>query len=81
MMGSIRFKAKGKALKHFRFKAVLSGGEGGSRTHAPFNRPNAFRVHPLRPLEYFSIFMFNLNALEKGETLKKTQNLKRYKPL
>jgi len=25
--------------------------------------------------------MFNLNALEKGETLKKTQNLKRYKPL
>ena len=32
------------------------GGEGGSRTHAPFNRPNAFRVHPLGPLEYFSVW-------------------------
>lgn len=35
----------------------LSGGEGGSRTHAPFNRPNAFRVHPLGPLEYFSVYV------------------------
>ena len=33
------------------------GGEGGSRTHAPFNRPNAFRVHPLGPLEYFSVYV------------------------
>ncbi len=32
---------------------LLRAAEGGIRTHAPVNRPKAFRVPPLGPLEYF----------------------------
>ena len=61
-------------------RCTVIGGAGGSRTHAPLTRPKAFRVPPLGPLEYCSLYHLQNPLRKKREFMERIANEKRKFP-
>ena len=55
-------------------RCTVIGGAGGSRTHAPLTRPKAFRVPPLGPLEYCSLYHLQNPLRKKREFMERIAN-------
>ena len=61
-------------------RCTVIGGAGGSRTHAPLTRPKAFRVPPLGPLEYCSLYHLQNPLRKKREFMERIANEKQKFP-
>ena len=61
-------------------RCTVIGGAGGSRTHAPLTRPKAFRVPPLGPLEYCSLYHLQNTLRKKREFMERIANEKQKFP-